>query len=56
MRPSEIKTVRMITGMSLKKKQRNANVREDCGIMDVVKFCRNRGSYWKEFVEHIDNI
>lgn len=55
MRTTEMKTLRMITGTSLRDRIRNTQIREDCKIAEVGKWVRDRRRRWRDHVERMDN-
>jgi len=51
MRTAEMTTLRSIIGVMRMDRVRNEEVKEQCGIMDIVRFCRKRRREWCEHVE-----
>ncbi|KAK4880080.1 hypothetical protein RN001_008226 [Aquatica leii] len=50
MRTTEINTLRMITVRTRLDKVRNSEVRENCGVPDIVRFVRKRRREWNDHV------
>ena len=53
LRTSKMRTLRGITGCSLRDHIRSNDIRTQCGILDVVRWCRIRRKEWRD---HVDNM
>jgi len=53
MRATEMKTLRSITGLSLRDRVRSETIRETCEVQDVVRWTRSRRRYWRDHVERM---
>lgn len=53
MRTNEMRTLRAITGNTLRDHRRSEEIREECGILDVVRWSRARRRYWNEHVSRM---
>ena len=47
---AEMKVLRSISGFSLRDKVRNENIRNQCGIIDILKWTKERCREWYEHV------
>ena len=56
LRTTEMRTLRGITGCSLRDHIRSNDIRTQCGILDVVRWGRIRRREWRDDVYRIDNI
>lgn len=54
LRTAEMKTLRVIAGKTLRDHERNANIREQCDVCDVVRWGRQRRRQWYEHVRRMD--
>ncbi|GJQ69900.1 hypothetical protein Trydic_g22443 [Trypoxylus dichotomus] len=50
MRTTEMSTLRMIAGKTRRDRIRNKDIREECGVGDVVRFARERRRQWNGYV------
>lgn len=53
LRTTEMKTLRMITGYTLRDRQRNVDIREKCQTNDVVRWIRQRRREWNQHVNRM---
>lgn len=54
LRVAEMKTLRTIVGKTRRDRVRNTDVREQCGIQDIVRWGRQRKRQWYNHVRRMD--
>ncbi|XP_055389934.1 uncharacterized protein LOC129618927 [Condylostylus longicornis] len=54
LRTTEMRTLRQITGKTLRDRIRSADIRKQCDVQDVVRWARRRRRGWREHVERMD--
>jgi len=52
-RTTEMRTLRNIRGVTLRDRIRSRDIREECGVQDVVRFVRARRRHWRDHINRM---